>query len=135
VPLETCLKLDDRIIELSLTPNRGDCLSIRGVAREIAVINNIEFKELPVSAVTPVIQHGRSVNLQAPFACSRYVGRVIADIDINRSSPLWLTEKLRRSEIRTINPVVDVTNFVMLELGQPLHAFDNDLLKGAITTR
>ncbi|MBF8268482.1 MAG: phenylalanine--tRNA ligase subunit beta [Gammaproteobacteria bacterium] len=134
-PLETCLRLNDQIIELSLTPNRGDCLSIRGVARDIAVINNIEIKQLPIPAVTPTIQHSRAVNLQAPAACPRYVGRVIADIDINRPSPLWLTEKLRRSEIRSINPVVDMTNYVMLELGQPLHAFDNDLLKGAITVR
>ena len=135
VPLETCLHLDDRIIELSLTPNRGDCLSIRGVARDIAVINNMEFKQLPIPIGSPTIQLTRIINLQAPAACPRYVGRVISDIDINRPSPLWLTEKLRRSEIRSINPVVDVTNYVMLELGQPLHAFDHDLVKGEVIVR
>ena len=133
--LETCLKLDDRIIELSLTPNRGDCLSILGVAREVAVINNIEFKPLPITPVAPAAKRSKAVHLHAPAACPRYVSRIITGVDINRPSPLWLIEKLRRSGIRSINPVVDVSNYVMLELGQPLHAFDHDLLQGDITVR
>jgi len=134
-PLEEYLSLDDQIIELSLTPNRGDCLSIHGIAREIGVINELAIRQVPVSPVTPDTEADRNVVLKAPQACSRYVGRVISGVDMNRSSPLWLQEKLRRSEIRSINVIVDVTNYVMLELGQPMHAFDLDLLQGGITVR
>ena len=129
------LKLDDRVIEIALTPNRGDCLSIAGIAREIGVVN--EIKPLVPEIQTQVVasELSRKIKLAAPKACPIYVGRVIEGIDISRPLPVWITEKLRRSGIRSINPVVDVTNYVMLELGQPMHAFDNDLLNGNISVR
>jgi len=133
--LDTYLQLDDQILELSLTPNRGDCLSIRGVAREVAVINHMEYKPLYIAPVPAESEQCMVIRLKAPKGCPRYAGRIISGIDINRPAPLWLTEKLRRSGIRSINPIVDVTNFVMVELGQPLHAFDFDLLQGGINVR
>ena len=130
------MRLDDRVFDIGLTPNRGDCLSINGIAREIAVINQMPF-ESPVntSQVAAGHDHSRSINLVAPDGCPRYVGRIINNIDISRPSPLWLREKLRRCGLRSLNPVVDITNYVMLELGQPMHAFDNDKLTGAISVR
>ena len=130
------MRLDDKVFDIGLTPNRGDCLSINGIAREIAVINQMPF-EPPVntSPVAAGHDHSRSINLVAPDGCPRYVGRIINNIDISRPSPLWLREKLRRCGLRSLNPVVDITNYVMLELGQPMHAFDNDKLTGAISVR
>jgi len=133
--LKEVLSLDDQIIELSLTPNRGDCLSIAGVAREVAAINDSEFKPQQPEAPEQTSEQSREVVINEPAACPRYVGQVIEGVDVSRTTPLWLTEKLRRCGHRSINPVVDITNFVMLELGQPLHAFDNDKLQGAITVR
>ena len=130
------IRLDDRVFDIGLTPNRGDCLSINGIAREIAVINQMPF-DPPVNT-SPVVaghDHSRSINLVAPDGCPRYVGRIINNIDISRPSPLWLREKLRRCGLRSLNPVVDITNYVMLELGQPMHAFDNAKLTGAISVR
>lgn len=133
--LDEYLALNDSVIEISLTPNRGDCLSIRGLAREIAAIHDMEFKPSPIKPIKPGSNLSRPVVILAPEACPRYAGRVIANISMQQTVPVWLTEKLRRSGIRTINPVVDITNFVMLELGQPLHAFDHDLLQGSVTVR
>ncbi len=133
--LKDVLSLDDQIIELSLTPNRGDCLSISGVAREISVINNSEFKFKVIKAPDQISEQSRDVVINEPVACPRYVGQIIENVDISRPTPLWLSEKLRRCGLRSINPAVDITNFVMLELGQPMHAFDNDKLLGAIHVR
>jgi len=133
--LKDVLSLDDQIIELSLTPNRGDCLSISGVAREISVINNSEFKFKVIKALDQISEQSRDVVINEPVACPRYVGQIIENVDISRPTPLWLSEKLRRCGLRSINPAVDITNFVMLELGQPMHAFDNDKLLGAIHVR
>ena len=133
--LENILSLNDQIIELSLTPNRGDCLSISGVARELTVINECEFNPKVIEGVGQTSNKSRDVVIDEPAACPRYVGQVIEDIDASRPSPLWLLEKLRRCGLRSINPIVDITNFVMLELGQPMHAFDNDKLRGAIRVR
>ena len=130
------MDLDDRVFDIGLTPNRGDCLSISGIAREIAVINQMPFE--PPADTSPVAaghDHSRSINLLAPDGCPRYAGRIIRNIDISRPSPLWLREKLRRCGLRSLNPVVDITNYVMLELGQPMHAFDNDRLSGAVSVR
>ena len=134
--LSGLMRLDDRVFDIGLTPNRGDCLSINGIAREIAVINQMPY-ESPVntSPVAAGHDHSRSINLVAPDGCPRYVGRIINNIDISRPSPLWLREKLRRCGLRSLNPVVDITNYVMLELGQPMHAFDNDKLTGDISVR
>ena len=135
-PLAAAMRLDDRVFDLGLTPNRGDCLSILGIAREVAVINRMQVEGPPDVAPAPAVHdHARDVRLAAPDGCPRYLGRIINNIDITRPSPLWLREKLRRCGVRSLNAVVDITNFVMLELGQPLHAFDNDRLNGGITVR
>ncbi len=134
-PLNEIIDIDDNVIEISLTPNRGDCLSIRGIAREVAVFNKIELAEFKTATIETNSKASRNIKLSADKACPHYVGRVIENVDVSSKTPLWLSEKLRRSGIRSINIVVDITNFVMLELGQPMHAFDNDLLKGDIEVR
>ena len=129
------LALQDRIIEIDLTPNRGDCLSIAGVAREVAAINKIPLLSDKVAEVAASTAQGFSVELEAPQHCPRYVGRLISGIDPQARTPLWMQEKLRRCGLRPISPVVDVTNFVMMELGQPMHGFDFDKLEGGIKVR
>tara|TARA_B110001454_G_scaffold34029_2_gene33467 strand:- start:8010 stop:10439 length:2430 start_codon:yes stop_codon:yes gene_type:complete len=126
---------DDKIIDVDLTPNRGDCLSIAGLSREVGVLNKVDVTAPVIEAVAPTIDTAIDVQLQAPDACPRYVGRVIKGINIKAASPLWMQEKLRRSGIRSIDPVVDVTNFILLELGQPMHAFDLAKLDGGIIVR
>lgn len=129
------LALNDNIIELDLTPNRADCLSVEGVAREIAVLNEMDWT--PV-AVTPVdVSHDSviKVSVEETEACPRYLGRLIKNVNPNAETPLWMQESLRRSGIRSLGPIVDVTNYVLLELGQPLHAFDAEKLTGSITVR
>ena len=133
--LKDVLSLDDQIIELSLTPNRGDCLSISGVARELAVINGSEIKSQQSEAPEQTSEQSREVVINEAAACPKYVGQVIENVDVSRPTPLWLTEKLRRCGLRSINTVVDITNFVMLEIGQPLHAFDNDKLQGSVCVK
>lgn len=133
--LREYLSLNDRIIEVDLTPNRSDCLSIKGLARELGVLNKMDVTEPTIEPVAPSIEDVFSVSLSAGSACPRYVGRVIKGVDISAESPLWLQEKLRRSGIRTIDAVVDVTNFILLELGQPMHAFDLAKLNGGINVR
>ncbi len=133
--LREYLKLDDVTLELGLTPNRGDCLGVAGLAREVAAFTETAFRGIDVPKVAPASDARFPVKVSAPQACPRYVGRVIEGVDLSVPSPLWLREKLRRSGIRSIDPVVDVTNFVMLELGQPLHAFDRDCLSGGIDVR
>lgn len=118
------LTLNDQIIEISLTPNRADCLSIRGVAREVGVINQLDVIEPQITPVAVTINDQVAINLQAPEACPRYLLRVVKNVNVNAASPLWLQEKLRRCGIRSIDPIVDVTNYILLELGQPMHAFD-----------
>ena len=133
--LREFLDLDDTIIEVDLTPNRGDCLSIMGLAREAAVLYETTYSIASGAKLEPTIETTFPVLLSAPKACPRYVGRVISDIDISQASPSWLKEKLRRSGMRSIDIVVDITNYVMLELGQPLHAFDLNQLQGGIDVR
>ncbi|MDP4536719.1 phenylalanine--tRNA ligase subunit beta [Alkalimonas collagenimarina] len=129
------LQLDDRTIEVDLTPNRADCLGILGLAREVAVLNAMDFQSADYPAVAASHQEQRQITLVAPEACPRYLGRVIRNINPDVSSPLWLVEKLRRCGVRSIDPVVDVTNFVLLELGHPMHAFDLAKLEGDIQVR
>lgn len=128
-------QLDDNVIEVDLTPNRGDCLSLAGVAREVAAVNRAKFTEVKCEAVSPSIDDSFAVELLAPEACSHYVGRVIKGIDTSVSTPIWMQEKLRRCGLRPISPVVDVTNYVMMEIGQPMHGFDFDKLTGGIKVR
>lgn len=129
------LKLRDNIIELDLTPNRGDCLSLKGLARETAVLNRLAVTGPKIPRVAETITDTVPVVLQAPERCARYVGRVIKNVDVGAVTPLWLQEKLRRSGLRSIDPIVDVTNYILLELGQPMHAFDLDKLQGGISVR
>jgi phenylalanyl-tRNA synthetase beta chain len=129
------LGLDDRCIEVDLTPDRGDCLCIAGLAREVAAINRMDFTPPEVEPVVPLIDEHFPVRLEAPDACPRYVCRIIRGIDPTAESPLWLRERLRRGGIRSISPVVDVTNYVMLELGQPMHGFDLGRLEREIRVR
>jgi len=129
------LSLDDALIEVDLTPDRGDCLSLAGIAREVSVINEAELTRPDMPAVAAVHDETFEVDVQAPEACPRYVCRVIRNIDANASTPDWMVEKLRRGGIRAIDPVVDVTNYVMLELGQPMHGFDLDKLEQGIVVR
>lgn len=129
------LQLDDQIIDIDLTPNRGDCLSIQGLARELAILNSIDLDETVINFVESQHDAAMQVKVAAIEACPRYVTRIIKSVDLSRPTPLWLQEKLRRSGIRSINSVVDVINLVMLELGQPMHAFDADKLGNEILVR
>ena len=129
------LGLDDSIVDLDLTPNRSDCLSMIGLARETGLMNQLDVSEVNLQKVEPSIQDTFPVELDAGAACSRFVGRVVRNIDQTAKSPLWMKEKLRRSGLRSIDPVVDVTNYVMLELGQPLHAYDYAKLNNKIVVR
>jgi len=129
------LDLDDSIIDVDLTPNRGDCLSVQGIAREAAVLNKTSVSTPELDEVASTIDDVFPVELLSPVDCPRYLGRVIKNVDVSAVSPVWLKEKLRRSGIRSIDPAVDVTNYVMLELGQPLHAFDLDILSKGIRVR
>ncbi len=129
------LQLDDQIIEVDLTPNRGDCLSVEGVAREVGVINRmpIHAPEIPEIAVTS--DQTFPVEVKNSEACPCYLGRVIEGIDSNAKTPMWMQEKLRRGGMRSLGPLVDVTNYVLLELGQPMHAFDLAQLNGKVVVR
>ena len=129
------LNLDDAIIEVDLTPNRGDCLSMNGVARETGVLTVTDVVAPANNAVAATIEDVLPVTLSAGEYCSRYAGRIIRNIDLSVSTPLWMREKLRRADVRSIDPVVDVTNYVMIELGQPLHAFDLERISGGIDVR
>jgi phenylalanyl-tRNA synthetase beta chain len=129
------LQLADTLIEVDLTPNRGDCLSIAGLAREVAVLTRATLNKPVFLPIPAVIVDQLPITLQSPEACPRYLGRIIRDINPDAETPLWMQEKLRRGGLRCIDPVVDVTNFVLLELGQPLHAFDLAKLEGGIHVR
>ncbi|VAX13640.1 Phenylalanyl-tRNA synthetase beta chain [hydrothermal vent metagenome] len=135
IDIREYLKLDDVSIELGLTPNRGDCLSIAGIAREVAGLNRMKSTPPVISEVKPDIEDVLPVKLDAGADCPRYVGRIIRDINPAATTPLWLQEKLRRSGLRSLGPVIDVTNFILLELGQPMHAFDLAKLTGEVLVR
>ncbi|EKN6165850.1 phenylalanine--tRNA ligase subunit beta, partial [Yersinia enterocolitica] len=133
--LRNYLKLDDKTIEISVTPNRADCLGIIGVARDVAVLNKLPLTEPEMNPVASSLKDSLPIRVDAPQACSRYLGRVVKGINVKAATPLWMREKLRRCGIRSIDPVVDITNFVLLELGQPMHAFDLDRIDGGIIVR
>jgi len=133
--LRQWLELDDQAIELDLTPNRADCLSLLGIARELAAINRLPPPESGVEPVAATTDEAMAVSLEAGESCPRYVSRVIRNVNPNRPTPTWLVERLRRSGIRSIDPIVDVTNLVLLERGQPMHAFDRARLQGSIRVR
>lgn len=129
------LDLDDVILDLDLTPNRADCLSITGLAREIAVLNRCAFTPIAIDFLAKESKRTLEVEIVAEAECPHYAGLVIEGVNASVQSPFWLVEKLRRMGIRSIDPIVDVTNYVMLELGQPLHAFDIERLDEKIVVR
>jgi phenylalanyl-tRNA synthetase beta chain len=133
--LEKYLELDDAVLDVKITPNRGDCLSVLGIARELAAIRNLRLRGPGRRNVKAATKRTFPVRLSAAAGCPRFAGRVLEGIEPGRRSPLWLTERLRRAGLRPIHPVVDVTNYVMLELGQPLHAYDLDALVAGIDVR
>ncbi|TCO83449.1 phenylalanyl-tRNA synthetase beta subunit [Plasticicumulans lactativorans] len=135
VAVRDYLGLDDHVIEVDLTPNRGDCLSVHGVAREVAALNRCALAAPPVAAVAATIADTFPVLVEAAADCPRYAGRVVRGVDAGAATPLWLQERLRRAGLRSLGPLVDVTNYVMLELGQPMHAFDLGRLEGGIVVR
>ena len=129
------LGLDDASIEVDLTPNRGDCLSLAGLAREVGALYAAPVTRPVVAAVAPVNDDVRPVEVLAPAACPRFLGRVVRNVDLSRATPLWMVERLRRSEVRSIDAAVDITNYVMIELGQPMHAYDLAEIDGGIRVR
>ncbi len=132
---EAGLASDDYIIDIAITPNRGDCLSIKGMAREIAALTKSQLKTPVIAAIKAQSATNYPVTVENKKACPVYIGRVIKNVKADASTPAWLTERLHAGGIRSINPIVDVTNYVMLELGQPMHAFDLDTLEKKISVR
>ncbi len=135
VNLRDYLALDDTVIELKITPNRAACLSIRGIAREVAALTASPLQAPTVSPAPVTITSQRGVKLSAGAACGRYLGRVIEQVNAQAPTPAWMKQRLERAGVRSISAIVDVTNFVLLELGQPLHAFDHNKLQGDIEVR
>ena len=129
------LSLDDQVIELGLTPNRADCLSVRGIARDVAVAFDETLNKTAIAPVESTIADTFPVAIEATAKCPRYLGRVIKNVDLSRPTPDYMRERLERAGLRSIDAAVDVTNYVLLELGQPLHAFDLDQLHGGIVVR
>lgn len=129
------LQLDDEIIDVDLTPNRGDCLSMYGIAREAAIALDSEFTDLEIESIQAASEKTIEITVSESKACPRYIGRVIEGVDATVATPVWLSESIRRAGVRPINIVVDIANYVMLELGQPLHAFDLAKLSGGIDVR
>lgn len=128
-------ELDDQVFTLKLTANRGDCLSVAGVAREVAALTGTSMVPVEVCAVPPAIADTLQIAIEARDGCRRYCGRVVRKVNANATTPLWMVRRLEKSGVRAISAVVDVPNYVMLELGQPLHAFDLGKLNGAIHVR
>ena len=118
------LQLEDNLIDIDLTPNRGDCLSVQGIARELKVLASGDYHPLDIDSVVATSDDAIDIDVVDSTACPRYLGRVIKGINQDVTTPLWMQERLRRSGVRPISPVVDITNYVMIELGQPMHAFD-----------
>lgn len=129
------LQLDDVRITLKLTPNRADCLSLTGIAREVAALTGAPLTLPAIDAVASVLADTRAITLDAPEACPRYCGRIVRGVDARAPTPDWMKQRIERCGVRSISALVDVTNYVMLELGQPLHAFDDSRLTGGIHVR
>ncbi|HCQ9884451.1 phenylalanine--tRNA ligase subunit beta [Acinetobacter baumannii] len=134
VNIREYLKLDDNVIDISITPNRGDCFSIRGIAREVAVINQLQMNEPEIKSVDATITDEKKVVISTEGA-PRYLGRVIKNVNVKAATPEWMEQALARSGIRIHSILVDVTNYVLMELGQPMHAFDLAKIEGAVHVR
>ncbi|MCK9619224.1 MAG: phenylalanine--tRNA ligase subunit beta [Methylobacter sp.] len=135
VDIREYLSLNDNIIEVDLTPNRADCLSVEGIAREVAVLNKMDWSATQVEKSAVSHTNTLTVSVAATDACPRYLGRLIQGVNPKAETPLWMQERLRRSGVRSLSAIVDVTNYVLIELGQPLHAFDAAKLTGNIHVR
>lgn len=133
--LRDYLELDDTLFTLKLTPNRSDCFSVAGIAREVAAITGIAYSAPRVTPAIPNLREPIKLKIAEPSACPLYCARLLRGVNTAATTPLWMTRRLERSGFRSINAVVDITNYVMLELGQPLHAFDLSKITGGITVR
>jgi phenylalanyl-tRNA synthetase beta chain len=133
--LRQYFNLDDTVIELGITPNRGDCLSVIGIAREVAALTQCTMNEPVLTPIIEKISDTQKVVIECSEGCGQYVGRIIKNINPHAKAPRWLTERVNRAGTRAIFPVVDITNYLLNELGQPLHAFDLDTIKGTICVR
>ena len=134
--ITVALQLDDNVFDIDLTPNRADCLSILGVAREVSALYAMPYQSIDVNQEVEITSDATfAVDVTAPEDCPRYCGRIIKDVNVSVATPLWMQERLRRGGVRSINIVVDICNYVMLELGQPMHAFDLNELHGKIEVR
>ncbi len=129
------LDLDDNLLTLKLTPNRSDCLSIKGIARDVAAITGAEARFEAIEAVPAMFKTTKNVIVSEQRVCQRYCGRLISSVNAKASTPNWMIKRIERSGLRSISALVDVTNYVLLELGQPMHAFDAAKLNGDITVR
>ena len=134
-PVGAALRLDDQILDLKVTPNRADCFSVAGIARDLAAALSLPFEAPEREPIAPTIPSMVPARIADAVACPRFGLRVIRDLDPAAASPLWLRERLRRSGVRAINPVVDVTNYVMLEMGQPMHAYDLEKISEGLVVR
>jgi phenylalanyl-tRNA synthetase beta chain len=133
--LREYLDLDDVVLELNVTPNRGDAMSVLGIAREVAALAGTQVTAPAVAPYKAASSERLPVKLAAPGGCPRFAGCIVRGIDNRALTPVWLRERLRRSGLRCISPVVDITNYVMLETGQPMHAYDLSKLKGGLVVR
>lgn len=133
--VETMTDPSQSILTLKIPPNRGDCLSMEGIVREIALLNQQSFKETPIALIKPSTDTIMRVEIKSPELCPRYVGRVVTNIDPNIETPKWMKDRLEWAGIRSISLIVDISNYVMLELGQPLHAFDLAKIEDFIQVR
>jgi phenylalanyl-tRNA synthetase beta chain len=133
--LRQLLDLDDQLYTIKLTPNRGDCLSISGIAREVAALLEMPAANVDCAPVEATLTDVHAVTIADATACPNYCGRVIRGIDPAAKTPRWMVQRLERCGLRAIHPVVDITNYVMLELGQPMHGFDLARLQGAVQVR
>lgn len=129
------LKLTDFVIEIGITPNRGDCLSMLGLTKEISAITETPYHSPHIQTIHPVITDTLPVKCHAPMICPSYVGRIIRQVKADITTPMWIQERLRRGGMRSINAIVDIMNYVMLELGQPMHAFDLHEIEDEIQIR
>ncbi|VFP80172.1 phenylalanine--tRNA ligase subunit beta [Candidatus Erwinia haradaeae] len=133
--LSQYLQLKDNIIDIGVTPNRADCLSIMGIARDISVASRAPLYELKVTPAFSAVSDVISIRVNTPEDCPRYLARIIKEVNIQADTPLWMQEKLRRCGINSLNSVLDITNYVLLELGQPINVFDFQAINGGLSVR